>query len=151
METAVSSELKFKISIRVFGRSLNTANSHSYLVDDVPTGTSSCIGELNVDIRSTNLKQLRSMIQFDRSGHMNKRSLMFQEALFIMGRLPNYFNRPTEDMNKYQFGFMNKKSAQDMRLISVESEETVISELIGATDFFTHDLLIVPLSQVSPN
>lgn len=142
-------QLNYKLKIRVYGKNANTMESHSYLVDNVPTGTSSPIGELNIDIRKMTLKQLRSIIQYDMSGGMNRRSLMFNEALFIMGRLPNYYDRPIGDMNKYQFGFL-KKDGSDFRLVSTPKEEIIICDLIGTIDFFCYDLLIVPLSQIPP-
>jgi hypothetical protein len=139
----------YNIKVKVYGKSLNTANSHSYLVDDVPTGISSCIGELNINIKTTSLLELRPMIQYDRSGHMDKRSVMFQEALFIMGRLPNYYTRPTKELNKYQFGFLNKNGL-DLKIINVNDETKPICELLGTIDFFDYYLLLVPLSQIPP-
>lgn len=143
-------ELIYNLKLKVFGKEFNPAHSHSFLVADAYTGVSSPVGELNINIRTMTLKQLRPIIQYDRTAHMNKRSLMFQEALFIMSRLPNYYNREEEDLNRYQFGFL-KKDGSDIKVIKVEHEEKPISELIGTVDFFDYDLLIVPLSQIPPN
>ena len=142
--------LQFKLKIRVYGKSTNSTESHSYLVDDMSTGTSSCVGELNINIRKVTFKQLRPMVQYNRSGHMDKRSLIFQEALFIMGRLPNYFNRPACELNQYQFGFMKKTDKLDMRIVDISKEDMCISDFIGTTEIFAFDLMIVPLSQISP-
>ncbi len=143
--------LDYKLTLRVYGQSLNVITSHSYCIDDTPTGTSSPIGTLIVDIRTLTLKQLRPMIQYDRSGHMDKRSILFQEALFIMSRLPNYYNRPPNELNKYMFGFIKKDGRSDFRLIGVDSESSPIASLIGAVDFFDYDLCVVPLSQIQPS
>jgi len=51
-------------------------------------------------------------------------------------------------MNKYQFGFIKKKTFDDVKLIHPDREVEPISNLIGRTDFFEHDIIIVPLSQV---
>ena len=142
-------QLNYKLKICVYGKNSNTMESHSFLVDNVPTGISSHIGELNIDIRKMTLKQLRPIIQYDMSGGMSRRSLMFNEALFIMGRLPNYYDRPTGEMNKYQFGFI-KKDGSDFRIVSTPKEDILICDLIGTIDFFSYDLLIVPLSQIPP-
>ena len=142
--------LDYKLIIRVYGQSLNTSTSHSFCVDDTPTGASSPIGTLIVDIRNLTLIQLRPMIQYDRSDHMDRRSIIFQEALFIMSRLPNYYDRPPGELNKYLFGFIKKDGISDFRLIEKERESSPIADLIGTVDFFSYDLCIVPLSQVPP-
>jgi hypothetical protein len=142
--------LSFVLKIRVFGYKFESSLSHSYLVDDVPSGTSSPIGQFSIDIRQMTLKQLRPMIQFDMSGHMNRRSLMFQEAMFIMRRLPNHFNKPADQWSKYLFGFVRKDS-NAMTLIQAEDEDNAISTLIGATEYFDVDLAIVPLTQIPPD
>ena len=138
--------LSFVLKVRVYGR-FDSSKSHSYLVDDVPTGTSAPIGEFHIDIRNKTLAQLRPMIQYDRSGHMDKRSIMFQEALFLMRRMPNYFDRPANEWNKYRLGFVHKDTLE-LKLIKEEDEGRPIAELIGATDYFTVDLAIVPLTQI---
>jgi hypothetical protein len=87
------------------------------------------------------------MIQYSRSGHQDKRSMMFQEALFIMSRLPNYYNRPELELQKYVFAFA-KKDGSEVKMISPNRETEPIASLISATDFFIHDLVLVPLSQI---
>lgn len=142
-------DLKYKLVIRVYGAGLNKTNSHGYCVDDTPSGISAPVGELVVDVRQLTLTQLRPMIQFDRTGHMLRRHPIFQEVLFIMSRLPNMYNRPKEELNKYQFGFV-RKNGQEVKLLHPSRENEAIVNLIGVTDFFDHDLIIVPLSQISP-
>jgi hypothetical protein len=73
--------------------------------------------------------------------------MMFQEALFLMRRMPNYFNRPADQWNKYRLGFVQKDTLE-LRLINEEDEGMPIAELIGATDYFLVDLAIVPLTQI---
>lgn len=142
--------LSFILKVRVYGMKFDSSVSHSYLVDDVPTDTTAPIGEFHIDIRNTTLKQVRPMIQYDRSGHMDRRSMMFQEALFLMRRMPNYFNRPDKDWNKYRLGFVSKETGGNLKLIDEADETKPISELIGATDYFLVDLAIVPLTQIPP-
>ena len=141
--------LSFILKVRVYGLKFDSNVSHSYLVDDVPSGCSSVIGEFVVDIRLVNLTKMRKMIQYDRNGHMDRRSMLFQEALFLMRRFPNYFDRPESDWNKYQFGFLRKDNDQ-LTLIDEADEEKPISDLIGVTEFFDYDLAIVPLTQIPP-
>jgi hypothetical protein len=110
-ESAVPFEEKglfFHIKIRVYGHGFDPTYSHGYCVDDTPCGISHPIGELYIDIRTVTIKQLRPIIQYNRTGHMDRRSKMFQEALFIMERLVNKFERPKEDLKKYQFGWINR-------------------------------------------
>ena len=139
--------LLFVLKVRVYGLKFDASLSHSYLVDDVPTDTSAPIGEFHIDIRAITLTQIRPMIQFDKSRHMDRRSMMFQEALFLMRRMPNYFNRPAHEWNKYRLGFVHRETLK-LTLISEEDESKPISELIGATDYFLVDLAIVPLTQI---
>lgn len=143
-------DLKYKVSIRVYGKDDNRKESHSYILDDCCTGVSSVIGELVVNIRSITLNELRPLLEFNRANEINKRSMLFQEALFIMDRLPNLYNRPRQELRRYRFGFIHKQDKSDFRLIPETDEEKPIAELIGAVDFFSYDICIVPLSQVPP-
>jgi hypothetical protein len=136
-----------KVTVRVYGRHESRDESHSYLIDDMCTGVSSPIGYLAINIRTVTLTQVRPMLEYDRSNTMNRRSMMFQEALFIMSRLPNHYNRPHNDMKIYRFGFV-KKDKSSLKLIKREDEDKPIADLIGAVDFFEHDLCVVPLSQL---
>jgi hypothetical protein len=114
-------ELRFDVRIRVYGESDLPTHSHGYLVDDVPSGVSPPLGALNIDIRAYTLAQLRPMIEYKRTGHMDRRSLMFQEALFIMQRYPNLYGRPKEELLKYLFGFI-KKDGKEVKLIHPDRE-----------------------------
>jgi len=130
-------DLKFKLIIRVYGAGLNKTNSHGYCVDDTPSGISAPVGELIVDVRQLTLTQLRPMIQFDRTGNMLRRHPIFQEVLFIMSRLPNMYNRPKEELNKYQFGFV-RKNGQEVKLLHVSRENEAIVNLIGILIVYHH-------------
>eukprot|EP01040_Poterioochromonas_malhamensis_P009920 gene9920-10777_t len=141
-------ELKFKVSIRVYGKDDSRKESHSFILDDHFTGISSVIGDVTVNIRTTTFNQLRPILEMNRANEMNKRSMLFQEALFIMDRLPNVYNRPRGDLRKYRFGFLHKQNLTDFRLISEADEDKPIAELIGVVDFFSYDVCIVPLSQL---
>jgi hypothetical protein len=149
MAEEIDKLLTFVLKVRVYGLKFDSSASHSYLVDDIPTDTSAPIGEFHIDIRKTTLTQIRPMIQYDRRGHMDRRSMMFQEALFLMRRMPNYFSRPANDWNRYRLGFVNKQTL-DLRLIPEEDEGKPIADLIGATDYFLVDLAIVPVTQIPP-
>ena len=81
---------------------------------------------------------------------MDRHSLMFQEALFIMNRLPNYYNRPKEELCHFRLGFMHKESRL-VKVIPSSRENDTISQMISATDFFTHDLIMLPFSQLPPD
>jgi len=142
-------DLQFNIYIRVFGEGDNFTHSHGYLVDDMPTGISPPIGRLHIDARKHTLQQLRPMIEYKRQGHMDRRSLMFQEALFIMNRLPNIYNRPKEELVKYSFGFVLKEGTE-VKLIHPARETEMIANLLGAVDFFSYDLILIPWSQIPP-
>lgn len=141
-------KLNFKLTIRVFGFSTDCRQSHSYLVGNMFSDISSPIGQLMVDIRKVTLQQIRPMIEFDRSNHMDKRSMMFQEAIFIMDRLPNHFQRPQSELRKYKLGFIKKDKSSHM-IVEQEDETKAIDEFFGAVEFFNYDLCIFPLSQLS--
>lgn len=146
----VSSDPCFRVTIKVYGKEENLNESHSFVIDDMPTGISWPIGEMNINIRTITLKAMRPMIQYNTSGHMDRRSIMFQEAMFIMKRLPNYYNRPKEEITLYRFGFV-KKDKTDFRLLDPKDEDKPISDLIGTVDFFSYDLCLVPLTQIPPS
>jgi hypothetical protein len=148
-QPAATKDVKFQLSIRVYGEGYKTQESHGFILDDQPMGVSAPVTTMTVNIRILTLQQLRPILMYDQRDRMKKRSMVWQEVLFIMGRLPNIYNRPKEERNLYQFGFCRKDNLQDITLVHPTYENRSIAELIGATDFFSHDLIIVPLTQVS--
>lgn len=142
--------LKHKLIIRVWGHSHDVMHSHGYLVDDVPIGLSGTIAELEINAQEMTFRQLRPMIEFAQDcGHMKKRGMIFQEALFIMGRMPNIYGRPSSDLQKYRLGFV-KKNGNDVKMYNRDQDDTPLVELVGITEFFGHDLVIIPFSQIPP-
>lgn len=135
------------LSVRVYGQGLTVTESHSYLVDDHPAGLSAAIGQVPIDARKLNFTKLRLILQYNTSEHMNRRSLLFQEALYIMSRLPNVYNRPKHELTKWQFGYVRKDNDQ-VKLIHPDKEEQVVYSVIP--ELYNHDLVIVPLSQIPP-
>ena len=81
---------------------------------------------------------------------MDKRSKMFQEALFIMERLRNPYGRPKEELNKYIFGWIHK-TTKALTIVKPQHEQIPIVNVIGAADIAYHDLALVPLSQLAPD
>jgi hypothetical protein len=142
-------ELIYKLKISVYGRGEMTTVSHGYCVDDFPASASPQIGDLVVNIHTTTFIKLRDLVQYDRSSHMNRRNPIFQEALFIMSRLPNLYNRPKNELNKYLFGFIHRQS-KELKIVPPEIESNSIDSFVSLVDFFDYDLLIVPLSQLPP-
>ena len=142
--------VKFTLVIRVYGEGYKTQWSHGYILDDQPMGVSDPVVTMPVNIRILTLQQLRPILMYDMRNNMKKRSVVWQEVLYIFGRLPNIFDRPKSELNLFQFGFCRKDNLQDIQLVHPSYENRSISDLIGATDFFNHDLIIVPLTQISP-
>lgn len=142
--------LNFNLTVRVYGKAKDCSGSHSYLVGDSFTDVSHPVGRLTIDIRAVTLKQLRPMIEYDRSNHMDKRSMMFQEAIFLMDRLPNEFGRPRQELREYRFGFI-RKDFSNLRMVLPEEESMYISEFFSTVDFFNYELCIVPLTQIDPS
>lgn len=141
-------ELTYQLLVRVWGQSHDVMHSHGYLVDDVPTGLSDQIGVLNIDARKITFRDLRPMIEYAQDcGHMKKRSLMFAEALFTFNRMPNLYNRPFSDLQRYRLGFV-KKDGSDVKMYRRDQDDTPIVQLLGLTEFFGHDLVIIPFSQI---
>jgi hypothetical protein len=141
--------LNCNITIRVYGKAKDCSDGHSYLVGDSFSDVSHPIGKLIVDVRAVTLQQMRPMIEFDRSRHMDKRSMMFQEAMFLMDRLPNEFGRPRNELREYRFGFI-KKDFTDIRMVRPEEEVKYLSEFFGPAELFLYDLCLVPLTQIDP-
>ena len=137
-----------KMNIRVYGQSMAVTHSHGYLVDDFPTGLSDPIGDVVIDPRKTTFESLRPLLMYNTTGHMNRRSMMFQEALFIMSRLPNLYDRPKPELTMWQFGYVQKEDVQ-VKLIHPEKEGGTIASVVP--EIFRHDMVIVPLSQIPPN
>jgi len=143
-------DVKFMLALRVYGEGYKTTESHGYLLDDQPKGVSVPVVTMAVNIRILTLKQLRPMLMYDQRHQMKRRSIVWQEVLYLFSRLPNIYNRPKLELNKYQFGFCRKNNVQDIVLVHPSYETKTIAELIGSTAFFEHDLIIVPLTQISP-
>jgi hypothetical protein len=106
------------------------------------------LGELEVDAKAIKLSELRDIIQYQRNGHMNRRSLMFQEALFIMSRLPNYYNKPKGELTKWQFGYVEKGS-ENVKMLPASAEQQTL--FAAVPELFNVDLVVVPLSQIPPD
>ena len=105
------------------------------------------VGTMDIDVKKEKLSEIRDRIEYNRSGHMNRRTIMFGEALFIMSRLPNYYGRPKMQLTKWQFGYV-AKATEDVKMIHPESENKTLYEMVP--DLFNTDLVIVPLSQIPP-
>jgi hypothetical protein len=136
-----------RMNVRVYGQSMAVTHSHGYLVDDFPTGLSDPVGEIVIDPRRSTFEILRPTVMYNTAGHMNRRSMMFQEALFIMSRLPNLYDRPKPELTMWQFGYVRKEDSQ-VKLIHPDKEEATLGSVIP--EIFKHDLVIVPLSQIPP-
>lgn len=137
--------LKFKIY--VYGHGIDTSRSHSYCVDDTQNVTVH-VGEVLVDISSITFKELRIKIQYNKSNDMDKRSLLFQEVLFIMDKLPNIYNRDKNELRKYLFGFV-RKGNNELKIVGNNQEDQSIEMFLDRYDFFARNLMIIPLSQIS--
>lgn len=145
-EAAEAITLKFRIY--VYGNARDPTLSHSYCLDDFPTATSPQIGSMFVDIRATTFKQLRSRLQFEKSEDMDRRSMIFQEALYLMSRLPNLYDRSKRDLREYYIGFVRKDN-NELKIVGKDQEHQTIEEFLGRYEFFTRNLMIIPYSQVS--
>lgn len=136
-----------KLNIRVYSQLMPVTHSHGYLIDDFSTGLSPSLGEIQIDARKLTLLSLRTIIMYNTSNHMNRRSLLFQEILFIMSRLPNLYDRPKEDLTQWQYGYV-KKGETKVKLIHPDREDQLIVSIIP--ELYKHDLVVVPLSQIPP-
>mmetsp|Transcript_35696 Transcript_35696/g.33838 ORF Transcript_35696/g.33838 Transcript_35696/m.33838 type:complete len:160 (+) Transcript_35696:20-499(+) len=136
-----------KLKICVYGLNVDVTRSHAFCIDDMPTGTSPQIGDIVVDSKSTTFKELRNKVQYNRSEDMDKRSLIFQEALSIMDRLPNTFNKPKEDLKKYLFGFVRRDN-NELKIVLGDQEGMAIEIFLERYEFFARNLMLIPLSQL---
>lgn len=134
--------------IRVYAQSVEQITSHGYCVDDFPSNVSLVVGELFLDPSNTKFKDLRPMIEYSSKTHMNKRSIMFQEVLFIMSRLPNIYGIPKEERVKYLFGFISKDDG-DLIIIPKYKEDEFLNAILP--NISPSDMAIVPYSQIKPN
>mmetsp|Transcript_26201 Transcript_26201/g.26444 ORF Transcript_26201/g.26444 Transcript_26201/m.26444 type:complete len:152 (+) Transcript_26201:268-723(+) len=138
--------------IRVYSKGEAEYSSHGYCVDDFPLRVCLVVGEVVFDPSVTTFKQLRPMIEYNTSGHMNRRSVMFQEVLFIMSKLPNLYARS----NKFRYGFGHVSYvSNDVESIPVvypeDSEDQPIVALIPSQTTPVQDLYIIPYTQVNIN
>lgn len=136
-----------RMNVRVYGQSMAVTHSHGYLVDDFPTGLSDPIGDIAIDPRKNTFETLRPLLMYNTTGHMKRRSMLFQEALFIMSRLPNLYDRHKSELTLWQYGYVRKDDAQ-VKLIHPDKEGGTLGSVIP--EIFKHDLVIVPLSQIPP-
>jgi hypothetical protein len=147
-EEMLDKELTYELIVRVWGQTHDVVHSHGYLVDDVPTGLSGPVGVLHVNAQKITFRQLRPMIEYAQDcGHMKKRNLIFQEALFYFNRMPNLYDRPFGDLQKYRLGFV-KKDGSDVKMFKRAQDDTPVVQLLGLTEYFGHDLVIIPFSQI---
>ena len=136
------------LSIRVSGAGEQVTLSHAYLIDDSFSGLSTSIGTVVVHPETTSLLQLRDILEYDSRGTVKRRSLLFQEAMFIMQRLPR-LNPTLSDTatDKYVFGYA-KKGTDDVKMFDNVDENKVLSELLK--NIFEYDIVLIPLSQLPP-
>ena len=132
--------------IRLYGHSMDTAGSHSFYIADLSSGASPKIGNISIDICSTTFAQLRDKLQYERTCDMDRRTKVFQEAIYIMDNQPNVFDRPEEDRRKYLIGFVHKGSNR-MKISPFENNQ-IIECFLEKHTFFSRDLILIPFSQL---
>lgn len=132
--------------MKVYGACEQVQLSHGYLVDDCYSGISTIIGTLSIDVDTTSIKQLKEHIEFNNASTVKRRSVMYQEAMFLMQRLPNIYNKSTSELNKYKLG-LAKKGSSEVRVLVVASEDEVIGSLVS--NIFEYDVVLIPFSQIS--
>jgi hypothetical protein len=141
----VSKSFIFNIPIRVYGAGEQVSLSHGYLVNDLHSGTSNILGNITINVETITFIQLRDLLEYDSTNNMKKRSMLFQEILFIMQRLPNIYNKPISECYKYVFGYA-KKNMNEVKLLDVSLEHECIINLVR--NIYDCDLIIIPLSQL---
>ena len=141
-------QINLKFRVYVYGNARDPTLSHSYCLDDFPTATSPQIGSIVIDIRTTTFHTLRSKLQFEKSEDMDRRSLIFQEALYLMSRLPNLYDRPKRDLREYYVGFVRKDN-NELKIVGRDQEHQTVEEFLGRYEFYSRNLMIIPLSQVT--
>ena len=133
------------LNIRVYSKSVGLSKSHSYCVDDFQTGTSPLVGSIYVDPTSVTFSDLRNMLEYSRERGMNKRSVIFQEVLFIMNRLPNVFEKSADVKFKYALGFIEKGTGK-IEIIPFSAENSSISS--QRPGLSNYDIAIIPVTQI---
>ena len=141
-------QITLKFRVYVYGNGRDPTLSHSYCLDDFPTATSPQIGSIVIDIRAMTFKQLRLKLQYDKSEDMDRRSILFQEALYLMSRLPNIYDRPKRDLREYYIGFVRKDN-NELKIVGKDQEHQTVEEFLGRYEFYSRNLMLVPLSQVT--
>ena len=132
--------------IRLYGHAMDTAGYHSLYIADLSSGASPKIGNISIDICSTTFAQLRDKLQYERTCDMDRRTKLFQEAIYIMVSQPNVFNRPDEDRRKYLIGFVHKGNNR-MKISPFDNNQT-IECFLEKHSFFSRDLILIPFSQL---
>lgn len=117
-------------------------------MSDNPTGLSSVLGSITIRPLEMGAAAIRNALEYTVDKGMVRRSALYQELLFVMTTSSNIYQRPRAEMRKYRLGVL--KQGEDIpRLIPEHLENVPIAEIVK--DLYLHDLVVVPLSQLSPD
>lgn len=158
-----------KIILKIFVWRASSRVQHSFLVNNDQGGLTSGVGSVAVNEISTTLEELRSLIEVKKDRGMCRRTLLFEEVLYVLSSAPNPHDYPLDVFStSYQFGVVNMapKSAADSEkaqehgedllwvpeVIPVDRErELKVGEILppaGAGELPT--VVIIPVSQIGP-
>jgi hypothetical protein len=145
--------LHFKLTVRVFGRGEDYHVSHSLCMDDINTGLSPPVGEIYVDVSHTTIHRLRRQLEYDTSNFMDRRSLIFQEVLFLMEKFPNHTGRGKQDMKKYVIGFISREPDEETGerisfIVPNEMELMPVIASVNTNELLLCDMILFPLTQI---
>ena len=137
---------QYNISVYICRESEYT--SHAFCMDDFPNGVYLPIGDISIDPTLITFTQLRPLIEYNTSSRMNKRSMIFQEVLYIMNKISNIYERPKHEKLLYAFGYVDiADESNKLMMIERNQEDTIIFDLLSTN---INNILIVPYSQIDP-
>ncbi|OQS04023.1 prefoldin subunit [Thraustotheca clavata] len=125
---------------------------HSYIVGSQPGGLSSVIGMIMMeDNENLTFESVRPRIELQQDGSVQRRSIMYQEALFLMTSGPNPHQWPLKSLQTYWLGYYKNEEDPTPTIIPTNEETKGLREILDMkTTKVTADLIVIPQSQIGP-
>lgn len=99
-----------KLILRIFVFRGTVRTQHSFLVANDQGGLTSGVGAVAVNSGVDTLTELRSIIEVQKDKAMCRRSVLFEEVLYVLSTAPNPHAYPANIYaTSYQFGILRKR------------------------------------------
>ncbi|OQR94040.1 hypothetical protein ACHHYP_01889 [Achlya hypogyna] len=155
-----------RIKVRVFLFPVDPLIEHSYVVGSRPVrlanaaltscirkgGLSSVIGMIVMeDDDELTFASVRPRIELQQDGSVQRRNVMYQEALFLMTAGANPHQWPVKALQTYWLGYYTHEDDAVPRIVPTNEEHRSLRDVLDMkTTKVTADLIIIPQSQIGP-